>query len=314
METKVSYAIVGAFVVALSAAGVGAVLWLSSGRANQRQQDTYLTYFGESVAGLNVRAPVKYKGVDVGQVQDIDLDEADPDRVRIVLSVRRGVPVRRDTVATLGVQGLTGIAFVDLSGASRESPLLEAAPGEPWPVIRSGPSLLARLDTASTTLLADLDRTLLLVQDVLDPPTRAALKEAAADLARATGAVAGRSRDIDGALAAASRLAASGARAGEELPRLVERLSRAAGAVERMADEMALAGGSAREAFEEVREAAAEAGAGAEALREAAPDLRRLVRDLREATAALGRLAGEAERDPGALVLGRSAPPPGPGE
>ena len=314
METKVSFAIVGAFVVSLSAVGVGAVLWLASGRATQRQHDTYVAYFDESVAGLNVRAPVKYKGVDVGQVRDIDVDTSDPDRVRLVLAIRRGVPVREDTVATLGVQGLTGIAYVDLGGASRESPVLVAGPGEPFPVIRSGPSLLARLDTGATTLLADLDQTRVRVQEVLDEPTRTALRSAAADLARLTHALAHRSKEIDGGIAAAARMMEDGARAGAELPGLVERLGRAAGSVERMADQMTLAGSTAQAAFGEIRSAAEDAGQGAEALRDAAPDLGRLVRDLREATAALGRLAGEIERDPGALVLGRSPPAPGPGE
>jgi phospholipid/cholesterol/gamma-HCH transport system substrate-binding protein len=314
METKVSFAIVGAFVVALSAAGVGAVLWLASGRASQKQYDTYLVYFDESVAGLNVRAPVKYKGVDVGQVREIDLDANDPDRVRLVLAIRRGVPVKEDTVATLGVQGLTGILYVDLGGSSRESPILVAGPGEPFPVIRSGPSLLARLDTAATTLAADLDQTILRVQEVLDEPTRAALRDAAADVARVTHAFARRSKEIDGGIAAAARMMEDGARAGAELPGLVDRLDRAARSVERMADEMTAAGGSARAAFDEVRGAAENAGRGAEALRDAAPDLRRLVRDLREVTAALGRLTGEIERDPGSLVLGRSPPAPGPGE
>jgi phospholipid/cholesterol/gamma-HCH transport system substrate-binding protein len=314
METKVSFAIVGAFVVALSAAGIGAVLWLASGRGSQQQHDSYLVYFDESVAGLNLRAPVKYKGVDVGQVRDIDLDANDPARVRLVLAIRKGVPVKEDTVATLGVQGLTGIAYVDLGGASRESPSLVARPGEPFPVIRSGPSLLARLDTATTTLFADLDRTILHVQEVLDEPTRTALRSAAADLARVTHAFARRSKEIDGGIAAAARMAEDGARAGAELPGLVDRLDRAARSVERMADEMAAAGGSARTAFDEIRGAAADAGQGAAALRDAGPDLRRLVRDLREATAALGRLSVELERNPGSLVLGRSPPAPGPGE
>ncbi|HSN91867.1 MAG TPA: MlaD family protein [Anaeromyxobacteraceae bacterium] len=314
METKVSFAIVGAFVVALSAAGVAALLWLSSGRTDRREQDTYLVYFDESVAGLNARAPVKYRGVDVGQVREIDLDTADPNRVRIVLAVRKGVPVKEDTMATLGVQGLTGIAYVDLGGASRESPALAARPGEPFPVIRSGPSLLARLDTATTTLLADLDETILRVREVLDEPTRTALRGTAADLARVTRALARRSTEIDGGIVAAARMMESGARAGAELPALVERLDRAARSVERMADEMGRAGSTAQAAFAEVGTAAKEAGQGAAALRDAVPDLRRLVRDLREATAALGRLAGEMERDPGTLVLGRSQTAPGPGE
>lgn len=304
METKVNYAVVGAFVVALSAAGIGAILWLASGRGAERRHDTYLTYFSESVAGLNVRAPVKYKGVDVGQVRDIDLDAGDPSRVRLTLAIRHGVPVKEATVATLGVQGLTGIAYVELGGASRESPDLVAAPGEPFPVIRAGPSLLGRLDTATTTLLADLDRIAVSAQEVLDEPTREAVRHAARDLAAVAHGLAGQTDEVDAMIAATTRMMDGGARASAALPALVERLDRAARAVERMADELALAGAEARVTVVEARGAA----------RGAAPELRGLVQELRDATATLGRVAGELERDPRLLVLGRGAPAPGPGE
>jgi phospholipid/cholesterol/gamma-HCH transport system substrate-binding protein len=299
----VNFAIVGAFVVALAAAGIGAVLWFASGRGAERQHDTYLTYFAESVAGLNVRAPVKYRGVDVGQVKDIDLDPDDPGRVRLELAIRRGVPVKETTVATLGVQGLTGIAYVELGGASRESADLVARPGEPFPVIRSGPSLLRRLDTAATTLLADLDRIALSAQEVLDEPTRAALRSAAADLATVARGLAGQTEEIDRMIAATTRMMEGGARASTALPGLVDRLDGAARAIERMADELALAGTEARSVLGEVHGVT----------RDAAPDLRRLVHDLRETTSALGRVAGELERDPRLLVLGRGTPAPGPG-
>ena len=124
METKVNYAIVGAFVLLLSGAIVAGVLWISSGRTERKDYDTYLAYFTESISGLNEHAPVKYKGVAVGSVREIALDPTDPQRVRLVLAIERGVPIKEDTVAVLSVQGLTGIAFLDLGGGSRESPLL----------------------------------------------------------------------------------------------------------------------------------------------------------------------------------------------
>ncbi len=106
METKVSYAIVGAFVLVLSVAIAGGVLWISSGRVARKDYDTYLAYFTESVSGLNRQAPVKYKGVEVGSVREIGLDPTDPQRVQLVLAIERGVPIKQDTVAVLSVQGL----------------------------------------------------------------------------------------------------------------------------------------------------------------------------------------------------------------
>ena len=95
METKVSYTIVGAFVVVLSAAIVAGVLWISSGRAAGKNYDTYLAYFTESVSGLNRQAPVKYRGVDVGSVREIGLDPDDPQRVQLVLAIERGARSNR---------------------------------------------------------------------------------------------------------------------------------------------------------------------------------------------------------------------------
>src|SRR5512137_1560401 len=135
METRVNRAVVGAFVLVLGAAGIAAVLWLGSGRLTQKEYGTYLAYFTESVSGLNLHAPVKSRGVAVGSVREISLDPTNPERVRLLLEVEKGTPVKEDTVAILGVQGLTGIAYIELSGGTRDSPMLREAPGDGAPVI-----------------------------------------------------------------------------------------------------------------------------------------------------------------------------------
>jgi phospholipid/cholesterol/gamma-HCH transport system substrate-binding protein len=60
METKVNYVLVGGFVLVLGAALVAGILWLASGGGFQKKYDLYLALVGESVAGLNLNAPVKY--------------------------------------------------------------------------------------------------------------------------------------------------------------------------------------------------------------------------------------------------------------
>lgn len=102
----------------------------------------------ESVAGLNLNAPVRYRGVEVGRVQKIALDPDNVEQVQLTLAIESGTPIKVDNIAVLSTQGVTGIAFVDLTGGSRDSPLLRAVPDGPLPVIRSGPSLLVRLDAS----------------------------------------------------------------------------------------------------------------------------------------------------------------------
>jgi phospholipid/cholesterol/gamma-HCH transport system substrate-binding protein len=308
METKVNYAIVGAFVLTLSLAIVAGVLWISSGRTARKDYDTYLAYFTESVSGLNVEAPVKYRGVQVGTVREIALDKEDPQRVRLVLAIERGVPIKQDTVAILGVQGLTGIAFLDLEGGSRESPLLTQKEGETYPVILTGPSLLHRLDTRVSALIADLSETAESINQLIDPDTREALQRTIRDLDSVTHVVAGRSKAIDATLVATARTMENTARASAELTQLVKQVAQSAAAVEQAADKTA-------RASEAVRATASDASGGVDELRtDTLPELQRLLTDARVVVSSLVRVAQELERNPNALLAGREAPPPGPGE
>ena len=59
---------------------------------------------------------------------DIDLDRANPQRVNLLFAIERGTPIREDTMAVLKTQGLTGIAYVELSGGAADSPPLRASP------------------------------------------------------------------------------------------------------------------------------------------------------------------------------------------
>lgn len=315
MEAKVNLAVVGAFVLALAAAGIGGLLWLGSGRLSQKAYETYVASFSESVSGLSTRAPVKLRGVEVGAVQEIALDPDDPARVRVVLSIEKGTPVKEDTYATLGVQGLTGIAYVELGGGSRSAAALRARRGEAYPTIQTRPSLLTRLDLAATTLVRDLGRVTTSLNETLDPETRQALRASVADLARILRTLANRSREIDAATVAAAAVLRNGARASAALPELIERVGRSAEAVQRMGDELARAGVAAQAAAQQARGTMGHLDQGVERFgAEILPEVQRLAAELRETSASLGRVAAELEQDPSAAVLGRAQVAPGPGE
>src|SRR3990172_5337725 len=137
--------LVGVFVLVLGAAFIWGILWISAGGKPQ-YLDWYLVYMSDSVSGLNVDASVKYRGVDIGKVEQLDIDSKNPEHVRLLLQVRQGAPITEDTVARLEYQGLTGIANVNLSGGRAESRPLARTPGEEYPVIKGRPSIFASLD------------------------------------------------------------------------------------------------------------------------------------------------------------------------
>jgi len=150
MEEKVNLAVVGAFVLIFGTALIVFTLWLSSGKAYGVKYDLYHVYMEESVSGLNLNAPVRYRGVEVGRVRNIVLAPDNVEQVQLTLAIKTGTPIKSDTVAVLQTQGLTGLASVDLVGGSRESGALTTKGDEEIPVIRAGPSLMVRLDASLT--------------------------------------------------------------------------------------------------------------------------------------------------------------------
>jgi phospholipid/cholesterol/gamma-HCH transport system ATP-binding protein len=84
--------LVGAFVLLLGAALVAGVLWLAAGVDGGKPTAPYQSIFTESVAGLNLDAPVKYLGVDVGKVKRIAIDPDNPRQVLLGLQIEQGSP------------------------------------------------------------------------------------------------------------------------------------------------------------------------------------------------------------------------------
>jgi phospholipid/cholesterol/gamma-HCH transport system substrate-binding protein len=322
MENKVNFAVVGAFVIVLAVAMIGGTLWLSSGKYYSKAYDAYETYMSESVSGLNLNAAVRYRGVDVGRVRKIMLAPNNVEQVQVTLDIERGTPVKTDTVAMLQTQGLTGIAFVELRGGRKDSPALQAAPGQEVPVIASAPSLMERLETAAPVLMASLARIGDNLNGVLDDTNRGALRSTLADLAVLTQTLAKRSSTIDATLVSTARTMENAARASAELPQLVQRFERTADALDRMATDVSAAGASARNTLDSARGTLDSARNTLEGSRAdvaqftgtALPETRDLVAELRGLTATMHRVVDEVEHNPGVLLQGRRPAKRGPGE
>ncbi|WP_226419254.1 MlaD family protein [Dechloromonas denitrificans] len=308
METKVNYAAVGAFVLVLVAVLIGATLWLASGGAFQKKYDLYLAIEEESVAGLNLNAPVKYNGVDVGKVRQIELDPGNPQRVNLLFAIERGTPIKEDTVAVLKTQGLTGIAYVELSGGADQVPLLQATAGNEYPQIRTKPSLGTRLENVLTNVLAKLDNTSTNLNAMLSAENQASFKSTLADIASVAHTLAARKESIDSGLVDAARTFENAARATASLEPVIERLGRGADAVEKMGNEVTRTSASAGKTINSV---------GSDVNRftaETMPQLERLLSELSVLTTSLRRLSEQTERNPSGLLFGRQPVPNGPGE
>ena len=310
-----NYPLVGLFVLVLGAALVAGVLWLASGGAFQKHYDLYLAVEDESVAGLNLNAPVKYNGVDVGKVRDIRLDPGNPERVNLLFAIERGTPIKVDTVAVLKTQGLTGIAYVELSGGARNAAPLQVLPGHQYPEIQTKPSLSARLENILTTVLAKLDSTSSSLNSILSTENKAAFKSALADIAAVSRTIAARKGTIDAGIASAARTFDNTSRASAQVGPVIEQIGRSADAIEKMGNEVAHTSASAGKTVDSVGANVSSVGADIKRFTsETLPQLERVLGELGTLTTSLRRLSEQTERDPRGFLFGRKAVPEGPGE
>lgn len=161
MDRDANYVAVGAFVLLVIAMAVSFVLWYT----NQQDKRVYLRYeiyFQGTVSGLSPGSPVRYLGVDVGKVMRIMIDPEKRNRVLVIADIEATAPIDARTQASLSLQGITGLLFIDLEQNRKISDPGTLAEGLHFPVIRSSPSdfdlLLSSLPALTTHLVELVDR------------------------------------------------------------------------------------------------------------------------------------------------------------
>ncbi|HTO32536.1 MAG TPA: MlaD family protein [Pararhizobium sp.] len=154
METKANYAIVGFFTVAVIFAAFGFVYWMSQYGRSGEMVELVVSIPG-SANGLSVGSPVRFNGIPVGSVRNLAINANDPRYSVAVTEVSADAPVLKSTTATLEIQGLTGAAYIELSGGNKgEENILQKA-------LESGNSAQITADQSSvTSLLATADKIL----------------------------------------------------------------------------------------------------------------------------------------------------------
>lgn len=208
MESRANHLLIGVFVL-LGVAGLFAVvIWL--GRVQIAQEtNLYRIHFEESVYGLNTGGDVRYRGIRVGSVRDIRVNPRDPRRAEVLVDIQADTPIRVGDVATLALQGITGLVYVNIKGAGPDDPLLAAEEGREIPMIPSRRSEIAEFVNDAPELLnraiTVLDRLALFI----DERNRENVSAILEDLAGFTNTLAGRGESLDRLLGNVERTSAN---------------------------------------------------------------------------------------------------------
>jgi phospholipid/cholesterol/gamma-HCH transport system substrate-binding protein len=317
MEIRASYLLVGAVVLALIAGLAAFSIWLVKADID-RQADAYRIAFAGSVTGLQQGSQVRYRGVPVGRVTGIRIDPANVENVLVTVELEHGTPIRQDTTARLEMQGITGIAFVQLRGGTQASPPLEATGDDMPPLIASSPSTLERLFESTPDLLV---RTLTLVEQanlLLNEENLQALTKSLQNIETVTTGLARHSGDFDGVLTEARSAARNVGGVAGELGELARDLRQLTAKIDQQTDGV---GDQLSATLVETRQAASTLQHAAGQVDELVGELRQplgdfaatglydftqLVGETRQLIAALTRITKEFERDPAGFIIGGS--------
>ncbi len=307
MNNRTSYILVGLFVLGLATAFVMTILWLGSGSAGSRF-NTYIVLTTESVGGLSRDGVVKYRGVDVGRVRSIRLDPEDAERVRLELEIQEGTPIKQDTFASLEVRGLTGLAYINLEGGSRNSPPLPPRDQPPYPQIGSLPSVWGHFDNNIGQLLENLVSASEQLNTWLGSENRELLIRTLGHLENLSGTLAQQSVQLETTLQDLATSMRNVRKTSEQAPALIDQLTETARAFERMAVTFESTGTHLDKVI----------GARDRDLQSftsnSLPQASAMITDLRQTAANLLVLSDRLKRDPGVLLRGAAPGTPGPGE
>lgn len=153
MSGKSSKFLIGLFVIAGLLIGAVVIIWISASKLLMKGS-TYVSYFDESVQGLQTDSTVKYRGVEIGKVSSIKV-APDYRLVEVVMKINLSNDLQNQTVAQLKTAGITGIVFVELD---------RIRPGEkvdfqtvsfqtPYPIIPSRRSEISRFLAETDTIM-----------------------------------------------------------------------------------------------------------------------------------------------------------------
>ena len=199
METRAHHVLIGAFTLGVFLLALGFVLWLSKSSVDHTYND-YDIVFTEAVTGLSTGGLVQYNGIKVGEVRALSLAADDPRKVIARVRHDAAAPVRKDTRAKLALQGVTGVAFIQLSGGAPSSPPLLPTPEHPVPVIPSEESALSKLLASGSDIVLSANDALLRMNQILSDENVKRISDTLEHIDQLSGALAGERTDISTAL------------------------------------------------------------------------------------------------------------------
>lgn len=303
MENKAHALIAGVFTIALVTATVFIGIWLNRDKVDwvPYQIATRL-----SVPGLNPQAAVRYRGLDVGKVESISFDPLVTGQILVHIKVKPETPVTASTFATLGYQGVTGIAYVQLDDDGTSSTRISSS-NERIARIEMRPSLFDQLQERGLAILKQTEEVASRVNSMLSADNQKTIIATFENVSKAANDIGTASRELQPALA---KLPALTNQAQQTLGS-INALSRDASALTTNLNSLTTKMQAPHGPIATITEAAERVGSAADRLEH---DTLPLANDARSTIRALNRTLDNLSERPQSVLFGSPSIAPGPGE
>lgn len=316
MENRSHALVAGLFTVLLAIGIVAAAMWLN--RDTEVRIPYVLTTTG-SVAGLNPQAAVRYRGMQVGKVEGIEFDADEPGRILVKIGVLPATPITTATFAELGMQGLTGLAYVQLDTDPRvKSPALVASSADAPARLAIRPGLFDRFSNSGEDLLVRAATAMDQINKLLGDENQKLLMQALASLKTESTRLGQIAEEVKPAAAAFTRLAQDGSKVLADARPLIERTGAAVTAAGTLSTGLTQRLG----AIDSAGRAAEQVGLGAQQMANSVaaiegqvlPRLAQVLDSADRTARTVDRVAERLGDEPTSVLFGLQPARPGPGE
>jgi phospholipid/cholesterol/gamma-HCH transport system substrate-binding protein len=301
MENKSHAFAAGLFAIVLTLAIVATVMWF---RRDTTVRVPYDVVTHGSVTGLGVNAPVRYRGLPVGRVSTLGFDPAKPEDIVVRILVNETTPITRSTEASMGLQGVTGTAFLQLDEHGNDRTRLVTSDDHVARIpMRAG--MLEQLQHRGDALIGQIESLTASLQRFTDDDSRKQFLATANSIQRAADGV--------------NALTARAGPAVDQLPHTLQELDRTLASTNQLVSNLNRPDGPFIGTLNRIGSVADRASATLDDVAtrvsyDTLPRVNALSDDVRTATRSVTRAADTISQHPRSLLFGAPSAPPGPGE
>lgn len=309
MENRAYAIAVGIFTLTLGVCVALAYWWFSG---SQQALTAYTISSQLPVSGLSPEAKVKFRGVDIGKVTEISLDPASQTTILIDIAVSQNLKLSSGAYAELHLQGLTGLAFIDLNDESKNAPSLPAGGTIPLrstmmdKLLSQAPQLASQLEVLlqnGSQLTTSANRVLASLDDQKLKQTIANLEKASE---KALPALESATKMFNSINSMASKQNQT------RLVQTMESIQQTSDAARPLISELALTAEKFRGTAQQIESSSSQL---AQTLdNETLPQLHTLTQNMNQSVMHFNQLIDVMEENPQSFIFGKPAPSPGPGE